>query len=163
MEIYILRHGIAEDRSPGGKDSERALTDKGRKKTRRLAALLKELEVDFDVILTSPLVRARQTAEELAAKMKLKDKITCSENLKPGFDYEALLAELQETSMKSGSVLLVGHEPDLSGLISRLLIGKPGLDVEMKKGGLCKLEVRDLASRSGATLQWLIPPAVADA
>ncbi len=157
MELYVLRHGIAVERTVGIKDRERALTPKGRKKTEGLAARLKALEVSFDWIVASPFVRARETAEIMAAKMSYKGELAFIGHLLPGGNLKLVIKELQNNAGKK-SVLLVGHEPDLSQLISILVTGKPGLRLELKKGGLCKLAIENMFSMPCAALVWLAPP-----
>jgi phosphohistidine phosphatase len=156
MELYLLRHGLAVERTVGLKDRERTLTPKGRKKTAALAARLKALKISFDLILASPFVRARETAEMVAAKTKPKGALALSGHLMPGGNLKLVLKELQDNAGKK-SVLLVGHEPDLSQLVSLLVTGKAGLKLDLKKGGLCKLDIEDFSSLPCATLLWLAP------
>src|SRR5690349_10432318 len=125
MELYVLRHGLAVERTVGVKDRERTLTPKGRQRTERLAAHLKKQKVSVDWILASPFVRARETAEVVAAKMKYKGEIAFSGHLLPGGSPKMVIKELQDNLSKD-RILLVGHEPDLSQLISFLVLGKPG-------------------------------------
>ncbi len=157
MELYVLRHGLAVERTVGLKDRERTLTPKGKQRTAALANHLKALKISFDWILASPFVRARETAEIMAERMNYKGELAFSGHLLPGGSPRMVFKELQDNSAKE-SVLLVGHEPDLSQLISMLVTGKLGLRLEMKKGGLCKLEIDDLASLPCATMVWLAPP-----
>jgi phosphohistidine phosphatase len=157
MEIYLLRHGIAVERTVGGKDRERTLTPKGRRKIEGIAKCLYELGISFDSILSSPFVRARQTAEMMASGLKHKGEVQYTGNLLPGGDPKALLKELKDSPVKAESLLLVGHEPDLSKIASYLLSGNTDLRLELKKGGLCKLDVESLTGAS-ATLVWLVPP-----
>jgi phosphohistidine phosphatase len=127
--IWFLRHGDAEDGEP---DFERKLTEKGRRQSRDAGATLAALGVEFDVCLSSPRVRARETAE-LACEW-LDVEIAIEEQLSGGrFDARELAAGLDE-------VLLVGHEPDFSDAIEELT----GARVDMKKGGLAAVEDRVL-------------------
>jgi phosphohistidine phosphatase len=158
MEIYILRHGIAEERSLGGKDRERALTSKGRRKLESLGKHLYELGVSFDAILSSPYLRASETAEVIAACVKFKGEIQFTGNLLPESEPQALIHELKEQPPGGKSILLVGHEPDLSTLASWLLTGGASLHLELKKGGLCKIQVHSFHNIGSATLEWLISP-----
>src|SRR5437667_4970254 len=132
MNLYVLRHGLAVERTlPGFKrDSDRPLTPAGRKKTRRLAALLSEQELSFDLILTSPYVRARETAEIVSEHLDCAKKLKISEHLTPGKPLRGLIEELTHWRPRPQDTLLVGHEPDLSRLISVLVTGKPGLALE---------------------------------
>lgn len=157
MKIYILRHGeAAEHGDPRYKENERPLTAKGVQRTKQLAEYLEDLEIGFDRIFSSPLIRAKQTAEIVAGKMKrtveLTDALTPSGSMKNLADQIARLRPVPE------SVALVGHEPYLSGFISLLCIGGPDLPIKLKKGALCRLEVERVISGKCATLEWLIQP-----
>ena len=161
MRIYILRHGIAADhgdpRYP--RDSERPLTPEGRRKMRPIARALDKLEVKPDVILTSPFVRAHQTADITTTVLRLKNRLHICQHLASGGDAKRLIAEINKRYSDAGSVMLVGHEPDLSELASLLISGKPnGAHLEIKKGGLCVLETEQLCAGKCATLLWLAPP-----
>lgn len=157
MKIYILRHGeAAEHGDPRYKENERPLTAKGIQRTKQLAEYLEDLEIGFDRILSSPLIRARQTAEIVAGKLgkpvELTDALTPSGSMKDLVDQIAGLRPVPE------SVALVGHEPYLSGFISLLCIGSPDLPIKLKKGALCRLDVERVISGKCATLEWLIQP-----
>jgi phosphohistidine phosphatase len=157
MKIYILRHGeAAEHGDPRYKENERPLTAKGIQRTKQLAEYLEDLEIGFDRILSSPLIRARQTAEIVAGKLRkpveLTDALTPSGSMKDLVDQIAGLRPVPE------SVALVGHEPYLSGFISLLCIGGPDLPIKLKKGALCRLDVERVISGRCATLEWLIQP-----
>ncbi len=159
-EIYVLRHGIAIERGTRGytKDSDRPLTPEGCKKMRRIARMLRRFKLSFDLILSSPYVRARQTAEIVAKVLKAEDRMKFSEHLAAEGDAEELVEQLRRLYHSPQSILLVGHEPDLSQLISVLLTGQPNLALTLKKGGLCKLNVQRLVYGRCATLEWLLTP-----
>ncbi len=161
MELYILRHAIAVARqaAANGSDEERPLTDQGAAKLRRVVRGMKALGLSFDRILTSPYLRALQTAEIVAAEMGLPKKVERTAHLAPEGDPRALMALLQSRRGEQRSVLVVGHEPYLSELISVLVSGSTGPAVTMKKAGLCKLTLE--APRYGrcARLEWLLAPA----
>jgi phosphohistidine phosphatase len=159
MNLYFLRHGIAVDHGAPGyeMDSERPLVPKGEKRLRKAAAAMKKMELSFDLILSSPLVRARQTAEIVAEELKLMKHLKLSDNLAPGGDFRALIKELNNINPAPGNVVLVGHEPFLSAFIG-LLVSGGYTAVEMKKGGLCKLEVVSLQAGACAKLAWLLTP-----
>jgi phosphohistidine phosphatase len=161
MNLYILRHAIAEERDPDRfpNDAKRPLTDKGAKRMRRIAEGMRALGLEFDVILSSSYTRAKQTAEIVAAEFGSPDKLKFSKHLETG-DGEKLIDQIN-TLGTIESVLLVGHEPDLSELISVLLVGDSRLPLTMKKGGLCKLSVGNLKYGQCASLEWLVPPSVA--
>jgi len=162
MNIYIIRHAIAvEAGTPEyGQDSERPLTDKGRKKMRQIARGLRTLGVELDLILSSPYLRARETAEILAEVFKMKKKIAFSENLVPMADPELLIPEISE-KYSVDSIALVGHEPHLSALIGALTTENTMLGITLKKGGVCYLEADDLHHADHrATLEWLLTPGI---
>ena len=161
MNLYLLRHGIAvEPGTPGyERDSERPLIPKGERRLHSAAAAMAKLELSFDLILSSPFVRARQTAEIVAGELGLKKRVEFYDGLVPGGNPKVLIHALNELKPEPENVLLVGHEPYLSRLISLLVSG--GADaaaIEMKKGGLCKLEVGELCHGQCARLAWLLTP-----
>ena len=160
MNLSLLRHGIATDAgAPGAAgDHARPLTDEGRDKTTRVAAALQRMGIAFDLILSSPLVRARETAEIVAATLNAKKALRLSERLAPGGTLQALVDELNRDHGRCEEVLLVGHEPDFSRHTSVLITGRPTAQIEMKKAGLCRLQVDELRAGRCATLQWLLPP-----
>jgi phosphohistidine phosphatase len=160
MNLYLLRHGLAvEPEAPGrGKDSERPLTPKGKRKLREIAAAMQALEISFDLILSSPYVRAEQTARIVAGALKAGKKLELSDTLTPGGSSSELIGLIHRLAPPPENVLLVGHEPYLSELISLLVSGGTGLSVEMKKGALCKLTVESLRHGRCATLGWLLTP-----
>jgi phosphohistidine phosphatase len=163
MKILLLRHGIAVDHGTPGyeRDSERPLTPEGRRKTRVIARALGKLGVAPDAILTSPYVRARQTAEIVADVLRRKSRLHGCAHLACGGSARQLIAEINQHHANAESLMLVGHEPDLSRLASLLISGKPdAAGIELKKGGLCVLEAEALRAGRCATLQWLAPPKV---
>jgi phosphohistidine phosphatase len=162
VNLYILRHGIAvEPGAPGFEnDSERPLIPKGERRLHSAAAAMKKLDLSFDLILSSPFTRAKQTAEIVAGELKLRKRLEFFDGLAPGGNPKALIQALNELNPAPENILLVGHEPYLSRLISLLVSG--GADaaaIEMKKGGLCKLEVGELGHGRCAQLAWLLTPA----
>jgi phosphohistidine phosphatase len=160
MELYLLRHGLAVERGTRGfeDDAARPLTPRGRRQLRKISAAMKKAEREFDLILSSPLVRARQTAEIVAAGLKLKKRLKFSNALAPGGTAMILLRQLQRLKPAPEKVLLVGHEPELSRLISLLVTGGLELQLDFKKAGLCKLEAEKLHAGKCATLVWLLTP-----
>jgi phosphohistidine phosphatase len=156
MEIYILRHGIAVDRGTPGykKDSDRPLTEEGEEKMQQIAKAILAMDLKFDLILSSPYIRARQTAVFVATE--LDQEVTLTEYLVPDGNHLELIREINDE--KPQRVLLVGHEPDLSQLISILMSGDSETTIELKKGGLCKLTADRLAFGKCATLNWLLTP-----
>lgn len=161
MDLYILRHAIAEERDheKWPDDSHRPLTRKGAKRMRRAAEGMRALNLSFDVIYTSPFVRAKQTAGIVATVFDAK-KLRETETLAVDGDPEELITLINNADAAFERVLLVGHEPYLSDLISTLVIGDSSLPLTMKKGALCKLTVSTLTYGRCATLDWLLPPGV---
>ncbi len=155
MRLLFLRHGAAEARETwSGPDEGRPLTAEGRRLMAREATTLARLGVVPDVILTSPLVRARETAEIVAAGLGVTDRLHDDERLAGGFDTQRLRAILHEHA-GLGCIMLVGHEPDF-GLTIGALVG--GSAVACKKGGLARVDVD--AGSNVARLVWLLPPKV---
>lgn len=156
MEIYILRHGIAVERGTSGhkKDSDRPLTPEGEDKMRQIAEAILGMELKFDLILSSPFKRAEQTANIVASE--LDEEVTFTEFLEPDANALELIGEINDE--KPQRVLLVGHEPYLSQLISVLTTGRSDAAIELKKGGLCKLTTDKLVFGRCATLHWLLTP-----
>jgi phosphohistidine phosphatase len=161
MNLYIIRHAIAVDEGlpEYGDDSQRPLTDKGKKKMRQIAKGLRTLGVDFDLVLSSPYLRAKETAEILADVFKVKEDVALSDNLTPMGDPDLLISEMNE-KYRANSVALVGHEPQLTSLIGLLVSENAGMDISLKKGGVCRLSVDDLHHIRKATLEWLITPGI---
>ncbi len=139
-------------------DSERQLTPKGKRQIRQTASAMKKMGLRFDLILSSPYLRAKQTAEIVAESLKLKRQLTFSNALAPDGSPEKLLGQLNESKSVPENVLLVGHEPYLSCLISLLTTGSTDLMMDFKKGGLCKLETEKPSHGRCATLVWLLTP-----
>jgi phosphohistidine phosphatase len=157
MKLYILRHGeAAEHGDPQFKENERPLTPKGIQRTKQLAHALRQMEVSFNVILSSPLTRARQTAEIVARG--LEQKVELTDALAPSGSMEKMVEQIDHIHPVPEAVLLVGHEPYLSGFISLLCTGGPSLPIKLKKGALCRLEIETLACGPCATLEWLLQP-----
>ena len=158
MNLYLMRHGLAVERGTPGYDSdrERPLTSKGERKVRRVAEALMRMEVSFDAIFSSPLVRAQQTADVLTDEMKFKGKVQITEHLSPGGGAKELMNLLQHDSGSSREILLVGHEPDLGLLAASLLAGGDGMTIVFKKGGIAKLAIEHLRLGRCATLEWLL-------
>jgi len=146
MELYILRHGLAgesgDPRYPDG--SQRPLTAEGKRKMHQAALGIKAIGITFDLAFTSPYLRARQTAEIVCHQLDCSDILQITENLEPGRDPRKVIAEINEHDLKNKRVLIAGHEPFLSGLVSFLISGSHSPQIEFKKGALCKLEIEEL-------------------
>lgn len=160
MNLFLLRHGIAVERGDSAfpEDALRPLTPKGRRQLRKVAAAIRSMELRFDVVWSSPLVRAWQTAEIVAKELKLKRSPVAADELKPGGDVKRLIQKMAALRSPPENVLLVGHEPDLGELISLLVSGHAAAGFALKKGGLAKLEVAKLRAGQCATLSWLLTP-----
>jgi phosphohistidine phosphatase len=159
MNLYLMRHAIAAEADENSDDSQRPLTKIGRKKLGKIARNLEKLDLSFDLILTSPYLRARQTADVVADALDLKPKqVVESENLVPLGFADKFVEELNAREPLE-NLLVVGHEPFLSQLIGRLVTGDASLNINMKKAGLCKLSVEQLTDGRCATLEWLLTPA----
>ena len=150
MKLYVMRHGPAEDFAASGRDGDRALTPSGRERVRAVAKLLKEKEEAPRVILSSPLVRALQTAEIVAAEIGV-DKVETAAELAPGGDAAALSRALLGADKKRPMV--VGHEPDLSALVMTLLDGP--FAREMLKAMVVGLQMR---SGEPTKLRFVVDP-----
>ncbi len=156
MELYFLRHGDAGNPTGWkGTDEQRPLSKEGAALMQREAAAIALLRLPLDAILTSPLVRARQTAEIVARATGLLDGVSIEERLRPGFGTGELEGILGAHRASRG-LMLVGHEPDFSRVIS---ICTGGGRVECKKGSLVRVDLADPASLAGV-LAWLLPPGV---
>ena len=160
MELYLLRHGIAVEPGTGGfeDDFSRPLTPKGRRQLRKSVGAIKKLAKKFDLILSSPLARAKQTAEIVAKELKLKKRLRFTNALAPGGAVSILMRQLEREKPLPEKILLVGHEPDMSRLVSLLTTGNLQLQMDFKKGALCKLEAEKLQDGQCAKLVWLLTP-----
>jgi phosphohistidine phosphatase len=160
MNLYLLRHGAAvEPGTPGfDKDSDRPLTAKGEDRLREAARAMEKLELSFDLILSSPFLRAKQTAEIIAKNFKLRKKLAFSDDLTPAGNPRLLIQQLNRFRPEPENVLLVGHEPYLGKLVALLAAGNTSLEIDFKKGGLGKLEAESLRLGRCATLVWLLTP-----
>jgi phosphohistidine phosphatase len=159
--LYFLRHGLAgQFGDPQYKDdSLRPLTAQGKEKMHREAKGIQALGLSFDAILSSPYLRAKQTAEIVAQAFKIKHKeIYLTNNLLPPASAKKLLKELHSRFPRSKNILLVGHEPHLTGLISSLLKSETPLNIELKKGALCCIRLDQTSKGIYASLIWLLSP-----
>ena len=155
MEVFLVRHGVAIARD-GVSDAFRPLTAKGRRRFRKTARAFARLGCEVDLILTSPLVRAVQTAEILAGEVPHGD-VDVLEQLDPRFDAGELLRTLRKRANGSGSVALVGHEPQISSVLGALA-GVDAETLDVKKGAIVRLEVREPTRRGSATAVWSLKP-----
>jgi phosphohistidine phosphatase len=157
-ELYLIRHGIAEARGDAWPDdSKRPLTERGIARLRKEARGLLRLGVTFDVVLTSPLTRARQTADAVASTFDPRPPIVVIESLSPGGTHQAVLADLEKQARRS-RIALVGHEPGIGELGARLIGSRHPL--EFKKGAVCRIDFDTLPPAGPGALRWLITPKI---
>ena len=156
LELYLVRHGIAEERGDDWPDdSKRPLTGAGMAKLRKEARGLVALAVEIDQIVTSPLVRTRQTADILAEAFKNKPGIAASDALAPAGTPAAVMQEIAR-HVRKGRIALVGHEPNLGELAAQLIGAKAPL--EFKKGGVCRIDFEMLPPKGLGALRWFVLP-----
>ena len=155
-ELYLIRHGIAEERGDAWPDdAKRPLSEGGIGRMRKNARGLRRYGVEIDVVLTSPLVRARQTADVVAAAFDSRPAVVIADGLAPGSSYESLLADLEKHS-KRRSIALVGHEPGIEQLAARLSGSR--YQFKFKKGAVCRIDVGSLPPAGTGLLQWFATP-----
>ena len=161
MNLYIVRHAIAIAQGTPGyeEDSQRPLTDAGRKKMKRIVKGLCELGIELDSIVTSPYIRAKDTAMILAKEFNMQDKVVLSDSLIPPGNFETLIQEVRE-KYDVENLAIVGHEPMLSSLVSWLTTGNTAMKIVFKKGGVAYLSTDNLYGEGRATLQWLLTPSL---
>ncbi len=161
MDLLVIRHGIAEDRdafaASGKDDALRPLTDDGRRKMRQVARGLTTLVPALDVLASSPLVRARQTAD-LVAKAYSGLPVTEITQLQPDQSPDGF-AEWLRGQSRRGAVAAVGHEPLLGRIVSLLLAGRGESFIELKKGGACVVGFPDRVEPGAGVLRWALTPA----
>ena len=161
MKIYLIRHGVAREPVSADfeADSQRPLTAEGRDAITRIAHALKKLDVRPDLILSSPYVRAEQTAAILAKEFDLEKRLVLSELLAPEGKAEEIIGMIVENYMVD-ELLIVGHLPCLALLASFLAASNFALAINLKKGGVCCLLADDLHLEPHAALEWLLTPKI---
>ena len=159
MNLYLMRHGIAvaKDNPKTHSDEERALTKKGAKRVRKAAKGLSKLDVAFDRILTSPLPRARQTAEIVAKVLEMEEQLEEAPELAPEASVKNLATRLAGYS-QCQDLLLVGHQPFLGKAASFLLARNESAEIDLKKGGVCCIEVNEFDMNKPGILHWMLTP-----
>ncbi len=158
MQCLLIRHGIAVPREDwGGAEPQRPLSDKGRTRTRHAAEGLARLTLKPDLILTSPLIRAHQTAEIVQRALGKKPPVRMCEELMPGHPPEQI-AELLGTFPQDHTLVCVGHEPGLGELAGLLLFGKASGGLRIRKAGACLIHCPDGAKPGRGYLEWWMPP-----
>ena len=160
MDVYVLRHGLAgdSDRLAWPNDDERPLTAKGIRRMGRQARGMNSIGLSPDVIVTSPLARAAQTAEIVHRRLDDPGELVTAAALAPSRDPRALIDAIATKYPSADSVMLVGHEPYLSALISLLVTGDTAPVIRLKKGALCKLRAPSLRSGRCGWIEWSLTP-----
>ncbi|MGH9627479.1 MAG: phosphohistidine phosphatase SixA [Bryobacteraceae bacterium] len=156
MQLYILRHGIAEDGHPGGRDSDRALTSEGKKKLRDVLRVASKAGVAPKMIVTSPYVRAVETAEIAADVLGYKDSLLRTDALVPSSETAAVWEELR-VHRDTSELMLVGHEPLLSQSVA-FLLAAPSMFVDLKKGALVRIDLDQFGVHPKGVLKWMLVP-----
>jgi phosphohistidine phosphatase len=159
MQIYLLRHAIAEEAEAGKSDRDRALVPEGRKKLKEVLRLARQADTAISLILTSPYRRARETAEIVADLLANEAELLETAALEPGGQVEGVWSELR-AHKPLDSVMLVGHEPLLSS-IAAFLLNSPSLRVDFKKSALVRLDIETFTPQPHGTLRWMITPKIA--
>ena len=157
-DLYIVRHAIAAERGEDWPDdNKRPLTERGIGRFKESVGGLKALDAVIDEIFSSPLVRARQTADLLAAGVEGRPPVKLLDALAPGQPSAAVMAQLAKVA-KHRRIALVGHEPDLGELAAHLIGGRRPLP--FKKGGICRIDVAGVSSKVVGTLVWFVTPKI---
>jgi phosphohistidine phosphatase len=157
MYIYLLRHAIAVPRgTPGYPNDDRPLTDEGKKKMMEEAKALVKVMDGIDIILTSPLARAKETAAIAAQALQAESKMEICSKLQPEYSGKFVVQFLAKYNSYK-KIMLVGHEPQM-GMIASYLLGSEKGVIEIKKGSLCCIEVETLPLKKPGTLLWHLRP-----
>jgi phosphohistidine phosphatase len=164
MKLYLVRHGIAQERLGGAilNDSQRPLTDEGREETKMVAQALKRIGVRADLVVTSPLVRAKQTGEIIHEVLGGKQDMKMTDSLAPGGSHSGVYKFLKQF-IALEEIFCVGHEPDIGKLVAALTWAGSEMDIPFKKAGVCRVDVPDLPPSLPGTLKWFITPKIANA
>jgi phosphohistidine phosphatase len=163
VELIIIRHAVAEEREDfkkrGLEDNLRPLTLKGRKKMQKVCVFLRDYVKELDVIVSSPLVRARQTAE-IVSQIYMDTKVIETPELVPQAPAPAFLKWLRTQGRNYKRIAIVGHEPHISSFASYMLSGKPESFIDFKKSGIIGLEMESFAQAEAgaAQLMFYLPP-----
>jgi len=166
MKLYLVRHGIAVDRIGGAvlNDFQRPLTDEGKEETKVVAQALKKLNIKPDLVVASPLIRAKQTADIIRDVLSVKEDLKISDALAPGGGASDVYKFLRNSCdmRTTEEVVLVGHEPDIGRLAATLIWAGPEVNVPFKKAGVCRIDVPDVPPTMPGTLKWFITPKIAN-
>jgi len=159
MQLYLLRHGIAEEGGVGLNDADRALTAQGRRKLRQVLQAALEAQVKPTLILSSPLKRAVQTAEIVKKVLGYKDEILLTKVLVPGSTVELVWEEIC-VHKEEEALMLVGHNPLFDSLAGYLL-GQVGMELDFKKGAILRVDLDRFSAHPKGVLRWYITPKLA--
>jgi phosphohistidine phosphatase len=158
FELYLIRHAVAEERGDAWPDdNKRPLTDEGIARMRKAARGLADIDVTIDIVLSSPLVRARQTAEIVAAALDPRPSLVNVDSLAPDGSFAAIVADLEKHGRKP-RIALVGHEPAIGEFAARLIGSRHAL--EFKKGAVCRIDLDELPPAGPGDLRWMLTPKI---
>jgi phosphohistidine phosphatase len=161
MRLYIVRHAIAVPRgTPGIHDNDRALTEEGMEKMRRAAAGLRALKIVPELLLSSPLARAAQTAEILLEAFGKSIELRMVPALAPYGEREDLYRDIRSCNKKLKSLMIVGHQPSLGEIAGEIAFGSPDHYIELKKGGACAIELEIVRGTPKGNIVWLLTPSI---
>lgn len=161
MKLYIVRHAIALPHgTPGMRDDDRTLTEEGIDKMRGAAAGLHRLGYVPELLLSSPLIRARQTSEILLEEFGKDVRVKICPALAPSGNRMDLYREIAQTGNKRDSLMLVGHQPSLGEIAGEIAWGTPDCFVDLKKGGFCAIEMEEIQRIPKGNMICLLPPSV---
>jgi phosphohistidine phosphatase len=157
-ELYLIRHGLAEERGEAWPDDgKRPLTEEGISRLRKATRGLARLGVTFDVILSSPLIRTRQTADIIAAGLSPRPSVVNVDSLAPGSAHAAFVADLEKHARNNG-IGIVGHEPGIGELAARLIGSRHS--IEFKKGAICRIDIDEIPPGGPGDLRWMMTPKI---
>jgi phosphohistidine phosphatase len=154
LELYLLRHGIAEDHAASGRDADRALTDEGKDKLHKVLKRARKAGVIPTLILSSPLKRAIETAQIAAEELQYKTEIARSNALTPDSTPREVWTEIR-AHRDQPSILLAGHEPLFSQTVA-FLLGSTRAMVGFRKGALVRIDIASLGAEPRGVLQWML-------
>lgn len=154
MEVYLLRHGIAEDHAASGHDADRALTDDGRKKLKKVMERARKANVTPTLILSSPLKRAFETAEIAAKELGYSSEISITNSLTPDSSPHRVWTEIR-AHKDEPALLLAGHEPLFSATVA-FLLGSTRSIVNFKRGALVRIDFSSLGAEPRGVLAWML-------
>jgi len=155
VDVYILRHGKAEDARPGSSDADRRLTTKGREEITHAGRWIASQGIRFDIIAASPLARTQETAAIVAEALGQKDCIVTWNVLAPGGNAGEICHVISQHK-DARAILLVGHEPQLSTLVSRIICGEENAAIALSKGSLAKIREFTNSTQPSGELHWLL-------